>query len=208
MLQGANTECVRESVCVCVELRKWRSTLSLPTAFFSSFLSGMGTDEKTLINILANRSAAQRLKIALQFKTMYGKDLEKDLKSETSGHFEDLLVSMLYDRPHFDARSLRKAMKGLGTDERALIEVICTRSNQEIHAIKAAYKESTCSCCPTIAVTLCAWLLASFAVLLLSVWCAHPVGKRMSIFRSPHTHTLSLSLLSVSPHRLPATFEA
>ena len=104
-------------------------------------MKGMGTDEKTLINILANRSAAQRLKIALQFKTMYGKDLEKDLKSETSGHFEDLLVSMLYDRPHFDARSLRKAMKGLGTDERALIEVICTRSNQEIHAIKAAYKE-------------------------------------------------------------------
>ncbi|EGD79818.1 annexin A7 [Salpingoeca rosetta] len=104
-------------------------------------MKGMGTDEKAIIDVLTNRTAEQRLKIKLQFKTMYGKDLEKDLKSETSGHFEDVLVGLLYDRPHFDARCLRKAMKGMGTDERALIEVICTRTNQEIHAIKAAYKE-------------------------------------------------------------------
>ena len=31
--------------------------------------------------------------------------------------------------------------QGLGTDEAALIEVLCTKSNKEMTAIKAAYKK-------------------------------------------------------------------
>ena len=41
----------------------------------------------------------------------------------------------------YDARSLRKAMKGMGTDEQCLIEILCSRSNKEITEIKAAYKK-------------------------------------------------------------------
>merc|ERR550514_2676756 len=75
------------------------------------------------------------------YKTMYGRDLRQDLKSETSGHFEDAIKRMMYDRPHFDAYSLRKAMKGIGSDDAALIEIICTKTNEEMKAIKAAYSE-------------------------------------------------------------------
>ncbi len=32
--------------------------------------------------------------------------------------------------------------QGLGTDEYALIGLLCTRTNEELDAIKAAYKES------------------------------------------------------------------
>lgn len=31
-------------------------------------------------------------------------------------------------------------VQGIGTDEDDLIEILCTRSNKEIHALKAAYK--------------------------------------------------------------------
>jgi len=93
------------------------------------------------MNILATRSANQRLHIGLMYKTMYGRDLRSDLKSETGGNLEDLIKRMLYDRPHFDAYSLRKAMKGVGSDDSALIEILLTKTNAEIKKIKEAYSE-------------------------------------------------------------------
>ncbi|KAM9308845.1 annexin A13 [Gastrophryne carolinensis] len=101
---------------------------------------GMGTDEKAIIEILANRSSDQRQEVKGKFKSMYGKDLADVLKSELSGNFEKTALALL-DRPcEFDARELRKAMKGAGTKESVLIQILCTRSNQQIRNIKESYK--------------------------------------------------------------------
>lgn len=74
------------------------------------------------------------------YKTTYGKDLIRDLKSELTGHFEELVVSMLMTPAKFDASELREAIKGAGTDEACLIEILSSRSNAEILEINKIYK--------------------------------------------------------------------
>ncbi|XP_048578415.1 annexin A7 isoform X2 [Nematostella vectensis] len=104
-------------------------------------MRGMGTNEAELIGILANRSNAQRVEIRKRYKTMYGKDLMNDLKSELSGNLEECLLAMMEPSVLYDAKCLRRGMRGAGTDEETLIDILCTRSNQEIEAIKREYKE-------------------------------------------------------------------
>nr|XP_044599703.1 annexin A13 isoform X5 [Equus asinus] len=101
---------------------------------------GMGTDETTIIEILSSRTSDERQQIKQKFKASYGKELEEVLKSELSGNFKKAALALL-DRPsEYDARQLQKAMKGLGMNEALLIEVLCTRTNKEIIAIKEAYQ--------------------------------------------------------------------
>nr|XP_054773690.1 annexin-B12-like [Lytechinus pictus] len=104
-------------------------------------MKGMGCDETAVISVVTTCNAAQRRQISLDFKTMYGKDLEKNLKGELKGKLETIVLNLFYLPAEFDAHMLRKAMKGLGTDEATLVEVLCTRTNDEIQAIKVAYKK-------------------------------------------------------------------
>ncbi|KAG5450044.1 Annexin A11 [Clonorchis sinensis] len=104
-------------------------------------MKGLGTDEKAIIDVLAHRTADQRVQIVNKFKTMYGKDLIRELKSELTGHFEDVIVAMCYSLDEFDARELRRAMEGAGTDEQTLIEILCSRSNAQIRRIRDIYSK-------------------------------------------------------------------
>uniref|UniRef100_A0A3Q2D3V5 Annexin n=1 Tax=Cyprinodon variegatus TaxID=28743 RepID=A0A3Q2D3V5_CYPVA len=69
-------------------------------------------------------------------------DLLKDLHSELSGDFRNLVKAMLKSPAELDASELHDAMKGAGTDEACLIEVLSSRSNAEIKEINRVYKET------------------------------------------------------------------
>ncbi|CAJ0940248.1 unnamed protein product [Ranitomeya imitator] len=103
-------------------------------------MKGFGTDEQAIIDVVSNRSNDQRQKIKAAFKTAYGKDLIKDLKSELSGHVEELIIALFMPPTYYDAWSLHHAMKGAGTKEGVLIEILCSRTNSEIRNIVACYK--------------------------------------------------------------------
>ncbi|XP_072439055.1 annexin A7-like [Chiloscyllium punctatum] len=104
-------------------------------------MKGAGTNEQAIIDVVSNRSNEQRQKIKLAFKTLYGKDLIKDLKSELTGNMEEIILALFMPTTYYDAWSLRKAMEGAGTQDRVLIEILCTRGNQQIRDIVRCYKE-------------------------------------------------------------------
>ncbi|KCV70358.1 hypothetical protein H696_02685 [Fonticula alba] len=102
-------------------------------------MKGIGTDEKTVIHVMSSHSTVQLQQITLAFKTIFGRDLMKDLKSELSGNFRKVVRARFRSLAEYDAACLHKAMRGAGTDESCLIEILCTRSNPEIHMIRDAY---------------------------------------------------------------------
>ncbi|XP_068062042.1 annexin A6 isoform X2 [Anomalospiza imberbis] len=105
-------------------------------------MKGLGTDEGAIIEVVTKRSNAQRQQILKAYKAHYGRDLMADLKSELSGSLAKLILGLMLTPPQYDAKQLRKAVEGAGTDESVLIEIMATRNNQEIRAINEAYQEA------------------------------------------------------------------
>lgn len=106
-----------------------------------SAMKGLGTNEKVIIDILAFRSNEQRQIISREYKTLFGRDLVQDLKSELKGNFEDVVVALMTPTYEFLAKSVNKAISGAGTNESALIEILCPLTNQEVVHLNAAYQK-------------------------------------------------------------------
>lgn len=102
-------------------------------------LQGFDCNKDMLIDILTQRSNAQRQMIAGAYQSMYGRDLITDLKEQLSSHFKDVMVGLMYPPPSYDAHELWHAMKGAGTDENCLIEILASRTNGEIFQMREAY---------------------------------------------------------------------
>jgi len=104
-------------------------------------MKGWGTDEKTIIEICAKRTNADRMKIKTFFKSSFGRDLEEDLDDELGGNLRRVMLGMFKSTVDYDCHELMGAMKGMGTDEDTLIEILGSRTNSEIEAIKPRFKE-------------------------------------------------------------------
>uniref|UniRef100_A0A087Y2K8 Annexin n=1 Tax=Poecilia formosa TaxID=48698 RepID=A0A087Y2K8_POEFO len=107
-------------------------------------IEGLGTtNEKVLIEILTQRSNGQRQLICKAYEGATGRTLEKDLKGDTGGDFEKLLLALITPPAAYDCHEVTQAMKGAGTKDSVLIEIFASRSKQQIEALKDVYRKET-----------------------------------------------------------------
>jgi len=99
-----------------------------------------GADKQTIVDVLCARVNKERQEIASSFKSITGKDLTEQLRANLSGDFLHLLEAMMEMPVLYDAQQMHKAIQGLGTKETVLIEIMSTRTNAQIRAMKTAYE--------------------------------------------------------------------
>lgn len=109
-----------------------------------SAMKGFGTDEQTIIDILTSRSNGQRQEIANYFTNSLGRDIIDDLKSELGGKFEDVIVALMMQPDQYLCKQMNEAMAGMGTNESTLVEILCTKSNEEMKRLVSVYEDSKC----------------------------------------------------------------
>lgn len=103
-------------------------------------MAGLGTNDRKLISVLTHHTNEQRQEIAKVYMEKYQKDLQADLISDLSGHYKDTALSLFVPTILFDVKELKRAMKGFGTDESTLVEILFSRKTATIQKIKETYE--------------------------------------------------------------------
>ncbi|GMS89481.1 hypothetical protein PENTCL1PPCAC_11656 [Pristionchus entomophagus] len=97
-----------------------------------------GDKEKVVLQLLQINNV-QRQMLRTPYKIRYGKDLEVAIAKALGGDLEKLALSLMNTATKEDAVCLQTAVKGLGTDEKVLNEIISTRTNEELASIRNTY---------------------------------------------------------------------
>jgi len=106
---------------------------------FKSHLNKRGYPE--LCDLLVTRSTEQRLDIGKAYKTMWGESIQAAIRAAFSGDTRVLVEGLFINTIDYDCNALRQAMKGLGTDERTIIDVLAPANNADIRKMRMRYKE-------------------------------------------------------------------
>ena len=104
-------------------------------------MKGFGTDEDTLIKVALKYTQKERIKLKNDYVSAYGRELLKDFEGDISGNFLVTMKALFTDPIEYDADELYRAMKGAGTNEDTLIEIIASRPGWLLKKIKKKYKE-------------------------------------------------------------------
>jgi annexin A7/11 len=103
-------------------------------------MKGFGTNEQVLIQTLAAvPDAPHMLKLRHTYDDRFRRSLVADIESETSGWFRAGLLALVRGPLLEDASMVDRAIRGIGTKEHLLNDIVLGRSNADLIAIKTCY---------------------------------------------------------------------
>ncbi|XP_076455725.1 annexin A5-like [Babylonia areolata] len=116
---------------------KWN--LEADCEYLNEAMKGLGTNDDAIIHVVSTRCNSQRQEMKTLFKTLYGRDLIEEIKGELSGDYKELVMALFVTPAEYDAWCIKEAIYGPGTDEKALVEILMTRTNAQIQEMKQRY---------------------------------------------------------------------
>jgi len=114
-------------------------TLEVSAENIHKAVTGLGTNDEQLVTSITNHTKEELLKIAEIYERSYKEPLVRAIKGDTSGNYKDILVALVTPRTDFQVNQIYDAVRGLGTNEKALVDILAHAANEEIELIKAFY---------------------------------------------------------------------
>jgi len=107
-------------------------------------MKGLGCDDKVIGEMTGTRIHKQRLQIRKMYSKVDGesskdRNLAKDLDSELSGDFKRTVMPLFSDPGVADAKWMKDALDGRGYNAELLLEILCTRTNEQLNSLKDAW---------------------------------------------------------------------
>ena len=93
----------------------------------------------TLIEIVTHRSNEQRQQIRKEYNTLYQIDLLEEFNKNLTSNFKETILALFLPPVDYDCYQIFKSVEGLSTNEDTLIEIISSRSNEELNQIKQRF---------------------------------------------------------------------
>ena len=99
--------------------------------------------EEAVFNVISNSDLDKRLKICDYYSQKYGKSLYSDLKSKLSGYFKGIAIHLFLHPLVFEAKLLKKGLKGFSSDETIVLEALTSHTQEELRQIEQAFQAET-----------------------------------------------------------------
>ena len=92
-----------------------------------------------IVELICERTNSQRQSIKENYYSSYGIEILKEFESKLSGNVKDLILGLMMTSEDFDANQIYNSIKGFGTDEATLSEIIATRPSRHLLQVKERY---------------------------------------------------------------------
>jgi len=125
-----------------VELDRTRIAKDVDALYAAGEKKWIGTDDNTFVRIIAGQPRAHVEQVALEYGLKYGKAFSTVVGKETHGNLKYALEVLATPLPTFYADQFHKAVKGIGTDDNALIRTLCSVYHRCLRETTVQYLQS------------------------------------------------------------------
>jgi len=104
-------------------------------------MKGAETDDNILVNFFTTRNRRHIQEVKEKYEDMYHNSLESVIKTNTTGHFQDVLLNLCMERNTLKCHYLRKATEHEHKDVDMVIYILLTCNDEDLKPLNESCKK-------------------------------------------------------------------